>query len=500
MIRNCSFFAGNLTRINPARLGVLMKQAILCLTALLGSASLAVAAQPSSLPDDQVVARARQVVQRIIQRPEAVGLSVAVARGDRILFEQGVGKADLEFDAPANAQTIFRIGSLTKQFTAASIMKLAELGKIKLDDDLHKYLPAFDTGGRVVTIRQLLNHSSGVPSVTSQPGFVTEMAPRDLTDEQLLATVRGVKFDFEPGKGWTYSNTGYYLLGMVIRVVDGRPYDRFMQEEFFGPLGLTRTRHGSERELIKNRAQGYSGGAAGSPRLNDALLSMNVPGAAGSLSSTAGDLVRWQIALVSGRAVSADSWQQMISSTVATTRGTSRYGFGLQVEDVEGTRRISHSGSIQGFNSVLHYLPDAGWHVAVISSSESLPSSVVAEQILSALSGEIPAPMSRTMPKEGSEAALRRFVAEVAKGEPDYSRMGERLAEVIRAQQTAAQARLQPLGAIDTVAFVSVDVAGNDVFNVRFAGGATMVFSIGLDDAGKVVSAGLRPATTAPAR
>lgn len=472
----------------------------LCLIAMLGATQVAFAAQPLSVSDDQVVARTTQIVQQIIQRPEAVGLSVAVARGDHILVEQGIGKADLEFDVPANAQTIFRIGSLTKQFTAASIMKLVERGKIKLDDDLHKYLPAFDTGGRVVTIRQLLNHSSGVPSVTSQPGFVTDMAPRDLTDEQLLATVKGVKFDFEPGKGWNYSNTGYYLLGMVIRVVDGRPYDRFMQEELFDPFGLTRTRHGSEREIIKNRAQGYSGGAAGSARLNDAALSMSVPGAAGSLSSTAGDLVRWQIALVNGRAVSANSWQQMIGSTVATNRGTARYGFGLQVEKVEGTRRISHSGSIQGFNGVLHYLPDGGWHVAVISNSETLPSTVVAERILAALSGAIPAPVSRTTPKEGSEAALRRFVAEVAKGEPDYSRMGERLAETVRAQQSVAQARLQALGAIDTVTFVSVDVAGNDVFNVRFASGTTMLFFIGLDDAGKVVSAGLQPATAASAR
>ena len=473
---------------------------IYCLIATLGVAQLALAAQPPSLPDDQVVARTRQVVEQIMQRPEAVGLSVAVARGDRVLLEQGVGKADLEFDVSANAQTMFRIGSITKQFTAASIMKLVERGKIKLDDDLHKYLPAFDTGGRVVTIRQLLNHSSGVPSVTSQPRFVTDVAPLDLTEEQLLATLMGVKFDFEPGKGWNYSNTGYILLGMVIRAVDGRPYDRFMQEELFGPLGLTRTRHGSEREIIKNRAQGYSGGAAGNPRLNDLQLSMNVPGAAGALSSTAGDLVRWQMALVSGRAVSADSWQQMISSTVATTRGTTRYGFGIQVEEVAGMRRMSHSGSIQGFNSVLHYVPDAGWHIAVISSSETLPSSVVAEQILAALSGAVPAPVSRTTPKAGSEDALRRFVAAVAKGEPDYSRMGERLAETIRAQQSAAQARLQPLGAIDTVTFVSVDMSGNDVFNVKFANGTAMVFSIGLDDAGKVVSAGLRPATGAPAR
>jgi D-alanyl-D-alanine carboxypeptidase len=470
----------------------------LCTALLLSAVRLAMAAQPATLPDDQVVEMTRQVVEQIIQRPEAVGLSVAIARDDRILVEQGLGKADLEFDAPANAQTIFRIGSITKQFTAASIMKLVEHGKLKLDDDLHKYLPSFDTGGRVVTIRQLLNHNSGVPNVTAQPGFITDIAPREVTDEQMLATIKDVPFDFEPGKGWSYSNTGYLLLGMIIKVVDGRSYDRFMQEELFGPLDLIRTRQGSEREIIKNRAQGYSGGAASAPRMNDAAINMNVPGAAGSLSSTAGDLVRWQIALVDGRAVSADSYRQMITSTVASSRGNARYGFGLQVEDVDGARRISHGGSIPGFNSTLHYLPDARLHVAVISNSETLPSAVVAEQILAVLSGRTaPAPVSRTTPKEGSEAAARRFIAEAARGEPDFSRMGDRLAEVFRAQQAAAQAGLQSLGAIETVTFVSVDVAGNDVFHVRFTNGERL-FIIGMDDAGKVVSAGIRPAPPAP--
>jgi len=470
------------------------------LALLLGAIRVSVAAQPAALPDEQVIARTRQVVERIIQRPEAVGLSVAVARGDRILVEQGVGKAELEFDAPANAQTIFRIGSITKQFTAASIMKLVERGKIKLDDDLHQYLPAFDTGGRVVTLRQLLNHTSGVPDVTSRPGFISDIAPRDITPEQMLATIKGVPFEFEPGKGWSYSNTGYLLLGLIIQAADGRPYDRFMQEELFGPLGLGRTRHSSERELIRNRAQGYSGGTTNAPRMNDAAINMNVPGAAGSLSSTAGDLVRWQIALVGGRAVSADSYRQMIGSTVETSRGNSRYGFGLQVEDVAGVRRISHGGSIQGFNSVLLHQPEAGLHVAVISNSETLPSSVVAEQIVAAISSTAaPASMSRTTPRDGSEATMRRFIAEAVRGDPDFSRMSERFAETFRKQQGAAQAGLQSLGEIESVKFDSVDVAGNDVFQVRFAAGTRLVF-IGLDDAGKVTSIGLRPAGVASPR
>lgn len=466
--------------------------------AVAGSTPVLAAAPPLALPDDQVATRTRQVVEQILQRPEAVGLSVAVARGERILVELGAGSADLEFDVPANAETIFRIGSVTKQFTAASIMKLVERQKLALDDDVHKYVPTFDTEGRVITIRQLLNHASGVPNYTNQPRVMQDFAPRDLTDEQLLATVKGVKFDFEPGKGWNYSNTGYYLLGMVIQAADGRPYDRFMQEEFFTPLGLTRTRQGSDRQIIKNRAQGYAG--TGSARLNDASISMNVPGGAGALSSTAGDLLRWQIALVNGRAVTAASYQQMTGSTVSTGQGNARYGFGLNVSEANGVRRISHSGGIFGFNSVLTYLPDSATHVAVISNSETLPSGVVAEQILAVLAGGAMPAMTRTAPKASAEAALRQLMDGVARGAPAYDRMGARLAMAVRDQLSATQARLQALGAVGKVTFVNVDMAGNDVFNVEFADGSVMTFVIGIDDAGILQTAAFRPAAGAPAR
>jgi len=228
---------------------------------------LAAAATPP-VSDQEVIARTRAVIEQVIKRPEAVGLSVSVGRGTRVLIEEGAGIADLEFDVPANAQTMFRIGSVTKQYTAAGIMKLVERGKLGLDDDARKHVPAFDTGGRVVTVRQLLNHTSGVPNYTNQPRFMAEYAPRDLTHEQLLETIKGVKFDFEPGTGWNYSNTGYYLLGMVIESVDGRPYARFMQEEFFTPLGLTRTRYGSDREVT------WSGGRL---RSREGALSVRTP-------------------------------------------------------------------------------------------------------------------------------------------------------------------------------------------------------------------------------
>src|SRR5690554_1605772 len=270
----------------------------------------------AKLSDSEVERRVDAVIDEIATHPEFVGLSVAVARGDRLIVDRGYGIADLEWNAPVDASTIFRIGSMTKQFTAAAILKLAEQGKLDLDDPLSRYVPEFDTGGRVVTVRQLLNHTSGIPEYTMQPGFFGRLSLIDVGDAELLQLVSGKQFDFEPGAGWRYSNTNYYLLGMIIAQASGQPYAAFMQDEFFTPLGLAHTRYGSESEIIPHRAQGYAFDRDKGSHTNDAAISMNGPGAGGALVSSAGDLVRWQIALTSGRAISAASFEQMIASPV----------------------------------------------------------------------------------------------------------------------------------------------------------------------------------------
>jgi D-alanyl-D-alanine carboxypeptidase len=466
----------------------------LCAAAL-ASATFAAApalAQSVDLSDAEIAARVQTVVDQAMARPEAVGLSVAVAKGDDIVVGEGVGMADLEFDVPANAETMFRIGSVTKQFTAAAVMKLVERGEIGLDDDLHMYLPDFDTGGRVVTIRQMLNHASGIPDYTANPEFMTKGSPLDLTDEELLGFIKDMPFDFEPGEGWKYSNTNYYLLGMVIEAVDGRPYPQFVQEELFTPLGLTRTQYGSEHNIIKNRAQGYRIDPATGVKANDADISMRTPGAAGALLSTASDLVRWQLALSEGRAVSPASFETMTTSTVATGQGDGQYGFGLMVSGEGDDQRIWHSGGINGFNSVLTWLPGQDLRVAVISNSEALPSQAVSDQIITALtSAEPPAPL-RTTARPGAEEAVRRLVAELAAGEPNYDLLSPGLAAATRQQLPGLQQMFTAMGAVQSVDFVEVDLRGADVFDVRFENGATR-WMINVDDDGVVQAAGVRP-------
>ena len=443
------------------------------------------------LSDPEVERRVGEVIDEIATHPEFVGLSVAVARGAHLIVDRGYGIADLEWNAPADASTSFRIGSLTKQFTAAAILKLAEQGRLGLEDPLSRYVPDFDTGGRVVTIRQMLNHTSGIPEYTTQPGFFAKFAPLNLSDAELLQLVSGKPFDFEPGTGWRYSNTNYYLLGMVVAKASGRPYAAFMQDEFFTPLGLRHTRYGSETAIIPHRAQGYSFDPNTLSHSNDAAISMNIPGGGGALVSSAGDLVRWQIALTNGRAISPASFEQMIGSPVKTTRENSLYGLGVSIDRRDGQRVIGHAGGINGFSSELSWLPDSGLRVAVISNSEALAGAVVERRIIAALTSDEP-PVPRAVPQQGSEAALRKFIADILAGTPDYSTMSPLGAEATRAMLPQLQQVYKDLGPLRSLTFAGVTLQDFNSYRAEFANGAA-VYTILLSPDGTIAMMNYRP-------
>ena len=483
---------------------MMMRKSIALAAALLIAAPQARAqdAQPqpaqvlAKLSDAEVTRRVDAAIAQVLARPETAGLSVAVARGDRIIVERGAGVADVDAKRPADAATEFRIGSVTKQFTAAAIMKLVEQGKLRLDDPLAKYVPDFDTGGRTVTIRQMLNHASGIPNYTN-PEFIKIAGKPDLTRKEVLDLVSGKPFDFEPGTGWRYSNTNYFLLGLIVEKLNGRPYADVLQREFFEPLGLKRSRY-DNGAAVPDSAQGYAYNPAdGTLRMADSR-NMGGPFAAGAIASTAGDLLRWQIALTGGRAVSPASFQQMIGSTVKTGQGDAAYGFGLMVDSLGGMRRIWHNGGINGFNSVLTWWPDLGLRIAVISNSEGLSSEAVEQLIVAALTSDAPLPPPRTTAQLGSQDALRHMIVGIAEGSPDYSALSAGLAEATRNQLAMMQPMFARLGALQSVTFKGVDLNGVDQYLVQFANGA-LWFTISLDPQGKVGGARFVPLGPPPA-
>lgn len=333
---------------------------------LLLAACLSIPSVPAAPAQAGEAERIDAVVQEHMRKPGVVALSVAVARGEELVYAKTPGFADLEFAVNADEETMFRIGSVTKQFTAAAILELAERGKLSVDDPLTKFLP--DYPEHEITLRHLLTHTSGLPNYTDLgPVWARHMAER-LSDAEMLALWKDKPLEFAPGERWKYSNSGYYLLGIVIETVSGKRYPEFLREAFFEPLKLTRTRYDSNEELLLNRAQGY---AFTEERFwNDGLLDLGQPGAAGGLISTASDLVRWEVALMSGRAVSMASLEEMTQPFMLTNGKETTYGMGLQLDIQAGQRCVWHGGGINGFNSVLLHFPDVKLTIAVISNSE----------------------------------------------------------------------------------------------------------------------------------
>jgi CubicO group peptidase (beta-lactamase class C family) len=287
--------------------------------------------------------------------------------------------ADVELGAPVGADSIFRIGSVTKQFTAAAVMRLVEAGKISLDATVQTYVPDFPVKEWPVTVRHLLTHTSGIWSYTDDEKFMGRDSSLELTPAELVATFADRPLEFEPGTKFRYSNSAYYLLGVVVEKASGKPYASYVQDELFAPLGLSHTRYESNVDIIPGRAQGYT--IKDGKLANDKPIGADVPGAAGSLLSTASDLVRWEIALSGGKVVKPESYTQMTTPAVLSGGKPTHYGFGLGIDDWEGRRRVSHGGGIFGFTSMLLTLPDDGITVAVLSNSDAMNPGKVADVV-----------------------------------------------------------------------------------------------------------------------
>ena len=353
--------------------------ATLILTASATSLAHAQPARGAQVPRDVIARATDSLANAALKSGPVAALSIAVVRGRDTVVMKGYGYADIENDIPATAQTVFRIGSVTKQFTSAAIMRLVEQGKVSLDDDVTKYVPNAPVQGQKVLVRHLLNHTSGIPSYTDVgPAFGRRMR-LDLSPDSLLAIVRTDSLQFEPGSHFYYNNTGYYLLGMIIEKVTGRKYGEYLNETFFTPHGLSSTMYCSVSPIIKRRAQGYERGPNG--LVNASYISMELPYAAGSLCSTVGDLVAWTRLLHSGKIVSAPSFQAMTTPVKLPVPRPMSYGFGLVSDTLGSHRRIQHGGGINGFISSLAHYPNDSLTIVVLANTAPAPSDQLADDI-----------------------------------------------------------------------------------------------------------------------
>jgi CubicO group peptidase (beta-lactamase class C family) len=321
--------------------------------------------------------RLDQVVQSYAQNKTFMG-SVLVARGADVILSKGYGAANLEWDIPNAPSTKFRLGSITKQFTAAAILLLEERGKLKIDDPIKAYMPDAPSTWDRITIFNLLTHTSGIPNFTALPEYKS-LQVSETTPVKTLAAVRDKPLDFFPGEKMLYSNSGYILLGFIIEKVTGGSYARFVQDNIFTPLGMKDSGYDSNTDIIAHRAAGYMPSPNGP--VNAGYIHMTIPHAAGALYSTTEDLLRWERALFGGKVLSAASLRKM------TTPFKNDYALGVVATTADGRKVVQHAGGIDGFNTFLAYYPDDKLTVAVLANVNGPAPSAIAAKLATVAHG-----------------------------------------------------------------------------------------------------------------
>jgi D-alanyl-D-alanine carboxypeptidase len=342
---------------------------------ILGVAALLFVPQVWAL-SPEIEARIDALARQTVAEGVSAGLVVAVGERGNPTFERAYGLANIEWNAPATTDTVFRVGSITKQFAAAGVLLLAEQKKLSLDDPFSKYFPDFPRGDEV-TLRQLMNHTSGVhsyPGPTERTIVRTGISVPDMVEH-----IAGLGYDFDPGTRWEYSNSGYFLIGAVIEQVSGQTFRDFARQRLFEPQGLTSTAVDSNDEIVRKRSSAYFRDPDRKGVFENAdYIHMSVPHAAGSIRSTARDLIKWTAALHGGRVLSEASYKEM--TTPATVRGKehAKYGLGLHLLEQQGHRLINHDGGIEGFQATLTYVIDSQTTIVVLSNTQGGAKSLAA--------------------------------------------------------------------------------------------------------------------------
>ena len=371
---------------------------------------------------DALVQRLDSIANAPVVEQRVVGIGVAVVKGSDTLLLKGYGKADVEWNVPMAADAMFEIGSVTKQFTAAALLQLRDEGKLSLDDEITKYLPDFPTRGHKVTLRRLLDHTSGIKGLTEMPEFgplhVTNF-PRD----SAYVVIKKYPFEFAPGDAMIYNNSAFWLLGLVIEKASGMTYENYVEQKIFAPLGMTRSMYCNSSEVVERRAHGYMVQARNIRRAPSNVHTW--PFSAGSLCSTAGDMVTWLKALHGGKVLSARSYAEMTTPSTLNDGTPLRYGMGIGVAtNARGVKVIGHGGGIAGFVTEVSWYPASDLAVVVLMNSNGPidPGALAAELAAEVVPGTRPVMQAFTgdaAPLAGRYAGPsrgREMVAVVAQG------------------------------------------------------------------------------------
>jgi D-alanyl-D-alanine carboxypeptidase len=446
-------------------------------TALFGLILLAVSPHALADPatDKALAAKADALIQPNVRDDQFSG-TVLVARNGTPIFRHAYGLANREWSIPNSMNTKFRIGSITKQFTATAILQLQEAGKLSVDDPVSKYYVDAPAAWKDITIRHLLTHTSGIPTYTSMPKFFDGQARLDRTPEEIIKLTQDQPLEFQPGTKFSYDNSGYILLGYIIEKVSGEHYADYLQHHIFDPLGMKDTGYDLSEKIIPHRASGYGFNEKQNKHFNSQYISMTEPFSAGSLYSTVDDMLIWDQALYAGKLLSPSSYDAMFKDY------GHGYGFGWFVDNEFGHQHIYHPGGINGFLSLFDRYPKDKLTIVVFSNEENASPGRIAAGLAALYLGIPP----RTAAK-GGEALLKQTIESLQHGTPNYDQMSPGVVAATRTQLPDLQKTIGELGDVESIGLISADVDGTDRYKVSFQKGAEE-WDIHLDKEGKIAS------------
>ncbi len=350
------------------------------------------------------------------------GIAIAVVRSGTVIKAKGYGFANLELKAPVTPETVFGLGSISKQFTATAIMQLVEDGKVRLDDPVTRYLDSLPPHWGRITVRQLLTHTSGIPEEHWLPNFV-EFDRFEHHHLDVLRTIFADSLQSEPGAVWAYRNSGYRLLGMIVEKASGESYWAFMERRIFAPLRMTATRSSDPKSLIPHRARGY--GKERGRVVNRDAVTESAAFSEGALMSSVLDLARWDSSLYRPRVLSQASLDQMWTPVTLTNGQSYPYGFGWMVAPTNGLRTVGHGGSLPGFLTNFSRFVAKGLTVVVLGNAEWADPAALAQAIAGIYEPELapkpPAAIDDADP--GFSAGIRTLADGLGRGELDLSRL-----------------------------------------------------------------------------
>lgn len=329
--------------------------------------------------------------------------AVLIGRDGQVIFDKGYGLANREWNIANDGQTKFRLGSVTKQFTAAAIMLLVEEGKLDLDAPIKTWLAEAPATWNAITLRHLMSHTSGIPNFTDFPDFIAQNTlPASL--DSLIARFKDRPLDFKPGEKFAYSNSGYTLLTAIIEKASGQTYEAYVTDHIFTPLGLKDTGYDHHATILPRRAAGYMLGASGV--MNADYGDMSIPAGAGALYSTTHDLMKWNEALYGGKLLKPEA------VTLMTTPVLKDNGFGLFIRDEAGRKLIQHSGGIQGFNTYLAWDPETRTTIAVLGNLNGPGPDAVGNHLAALVQGQAVTLPSERVATEVKAEELTQYVGQ----------------------------------------------------------------------------------------